>query len=84
MDNGRIQWELDALLNRDLTTPIAIGSYLAVGDFEGYVHLIAQSDGRFVGRRRVDTKGLYTPILADGNRLFVMGNSGRLSAFEIQ
>ncbi|MDC3364899.1 PQQ-binding-like beta-propeller repeat protein, partial [Pseudomonadales bacterium] len=84
MDNGRIQWELDDLLNRDLTTPIAIGSYLAVGDFEGYVHLIAQSDGRFVGRRRVDTKGLYTPALADGNRLYVMGNSGRLSAFEIQ
>jgi outer membrane protein assembly factor BamB len=46
--------------------------------------LIAQSDGRFVGRRRVDTKGLYTPALADGNRLYVMGNSGRLSAFEIQ
>lgn len=84
MDNGRIQWELDDLLNRDLTTPIAIGSYLAVGDFEGYVHLIAQSDGRFVGRRRVDTKGLYTPALADGNRLYIMGNSGRLSAFEIQ
>ena len=84
MDNGRIQWQIDALMHRDLTNPVAVGSYLAVGDFEGYVHLIAQSDGRFVGRQRVDAKGLYTPVVADGNRLFVMGNSGRLSAFEIQ
>jgi outer membrane protein assembly factor BamB len=48
------------------------------------VHLIAQSDGRFVGRRRVDSKGIYTPVLAADNRLFVMGNSGRLSVFELQ
>jgi len=84
MDNGRIQWSLEALANRDLTTPVTAGSYLAVADFEGYVHLIAQSDGRFVGRRRVDSKGIYTPVLAQDNRLFVMGNSGRLSAFELQ
>lgn len=84
MDNGRIQWSTDALSNRDVTTPVTTGSFIAVADFEGYVHLIAQSDGRFVGRRRVDSKGIYTPVLAADNRLFVMGNSGRLSVFELQ
>ena len=84
MDSGRVQWETDALLHRDITVPAAISSFIAVGDFEGYVHVLAQSDGRFVARRKVDSKGIYTPIITEGARLFVMANSGRLSAFELQ
>ena len=82
--NGRDVWETEALLNRDITTPVTAGSYVVVGDFEGYLHVIAQSDGRFVGRRKVDRKGIYTPAVTDGNRVYVMGNSGRLSSFELR
>ncbi|HIG59449.1 MAG TPA: outer membrane protein assembly factor BamB [Gammaproteobacteria bacterium] len=84
MDNGRVQWDIEALLNRDVTVPVATGSYVALGDFEGYLHIIAQSDGRFVARRRVDSAGIFTPIVSDGSRLYVMGNSGKLFAFEIR
>jgi outer membrane protein assembly factor BamB len=84
MADGRDVWEVDALKHRDVTVPVSTGSYIAVGDFDGYLHIIAQSDGRFVGRRRVDGNGIQSPVVADGNRLFVVGNSGRLSAFEIQ
>ena len=59
-------------------------SYIVVGDFEGYLHVIAQSDGRFVGRRKVDGNGLYSPAVVDGNRIYVMGTSGSLSAYDIQ
>jgi outer membrane protein assembly factor BamB len=82
--NGRDVWEIDALKHRDITAPVGTGSFIAVGDFEGYLHLVAQSDGRFVGRRKVDGDGLLSPVVVDGNRLFVLGNSGRLSVFEIQ
>jgi outer membrane protein assembly factor BamB len=84
MADGRDVWEIEALMNRDVTVPVSTGSYLAVGDFKGYLHIIAQSDGRFVARRRVDGDGIQSPVVVDGNRLFVMGNSGRLSVFEIQ
>ena len=84
METGRDVWEVTALQHRDITAPVSTGSYIAVGDFDGYLHIIAQSDGRFVGRRRVDGDGILAPVVADGNRLFVMGNSGRLSTFEIQ
>jgi outer membrane protein assembly factor BamB len=84
MEDGRDVWEIEGLMNRDVTVPVSTGSYLAVGDFDGYLHIIAQSDGRFVARRRVDGDGIQSPVVVDGNRLFVMGNSGRLSAFEIQ
>ncbi|HJP52164.1 MAG: outer membrane protein assembly factor BamB [Pseudomonadales bacterium] len=83
-DNGREVWQTDALLYRDITTPVAVGSYVAVGDFEGYLHLIAQSDGRFVGRRVIDKKGINSPAVVDGRRIYIMGNSGRLSALEIR
>ena len=84
MADGRDVWEIDALMHRVVTTPVSTGSYIAVGDFDGYLHIIAQSDGRFVGRRRVDGDGIQSPVVVDGNRLFIMGNSGRLSAFEIE
>lgn len=82
--SGRDVWEIEALKYRHITAPVGTGSFIAVGDFEGYLHIIAQSDGRFVGRRKVDGDGLLSPVVADGNRLFVLGNSGRLSVFEIR
>lgn len=82
--NGRENWKNESLLYRDLTTPVPLGSYLVVGDFEGYLHLVAQSDGRFVGRVRIDGDGINSPVVVDGSRMYVLGNSGRLSALEIR
>ncbi|MDB9866232.1 outer membrane protein assembly factor BamB [Pseudomonadales bacterium] len=77
-------WTTEALLYRDITTPVAVSSYVAVGDFEGYLHLIAQSDGRFVGREKLDNAGLTAPVIADGSRIYVISNSGRLLALEVR
>jgi outer membrane protein assembly factor BamB len=82
--NGRETWKNESLLFRDITAAVPISSYLAIGDFEGYLHLVAQSDGRFVGRVRVDKDGLRSQAIVDGSRIFVMGNSGRLSALELR
>jgi outer membrane protein assembly factor BamB len=43
-------WSNDALARRQLTTPAVFSSNVAVGDLEGYLHLLSQVDGRFVGR----------------------------------
>jgi outer membrane protein assembly factor BamB len=84
MSTGKEVWRVDALTYRDITAAAAVGNYIAVGDLEGYVHLIAQSDGRFVGRQKVDGKGINSTILASGNNLYVMGNSGKLTALSIR
>jgi outer membrane protein assembly factor BamB len=83
-DNGREVWRVDALLHRDITAPVAIGSYLAFTDLEGYLHLVAQSDGRFVGRRKIDGSGVISGVVAEGGRLYVMGNKGSLFVLEIR
>nr|NIQ94991.1 outer membrane protein assembly factor BamB [Desulfuromonadales bacterium] len=84
MENSREAWVMDALGYRDITAPVAIGSFVVVGDFEGYLHFVAQSDGRFVGRRRVDGDGIMSGPVVEGSRLYIMGKSGRLSAYEIR
>lgn len=76
-------WENDQLLLRKLSPPIGFSNYVAVGDDEGYIHLLAQSDGRFVGRGKV-RGGVRAKMLSDGNLLYVFSNSGNLVAFRVQ
>ena len=82
--NGDQEWTTDALKNRRLTAPATISSYVAVGDFEGYIHLLAQSDGRFVGRERVEHGALTSPFVVDGARLYIQTRSGLLFAYDLR
>ena len=82
--NGQgIRWEQDALGFRNLSRPTPVNSYVAVADFEGYVHLVSQVDGEFVGRTKTDGDGVRADMIGDGNLLYVYGNSGKLFAYEI-
>lgn len=77
-------WENEQLARRELSPPLGFSNYVAVGDFEGYVHLLSQVDGHFTGRARVDRKGVRARMLNLGNTLYVYGNSGDLVALRIQ
>lgn len=77
-------WNNEQLDLRNLTAPSSFSNYVAVGDFEGYLHLLSQVDGRFVGRTRVDSDGIRAPIQSRGNTLYVFGNGGNLSAYTVQ
>jgi outer membrane protein assembly factor BamB len=82
--NGQGQrWQQDALAFRGLNRPTPVSSYLAVADFEGYVHVLSQVDGSFVGRVKADRKGARADMLSEGNILYVFGNSGKLIAYEL-
>ena len=77
-------WSNDALARRQLSAPAVFSSYVAVGDFEGYLHLLSQTDGRFVGRERIDSDGLRVKPLVVGDWLYAFGNSGELVALTIR
>jgi outer membrane protein assembly factor BamB len=81
--NGDDIWRQDALIRREPTAPVAFGTAVVVGDFEGYVHFFNNFDGRPVARVRVG-KGMisHAPVVI-GGRLFVQSESGTLSAFTI-
>ncbi|MGA0806760.1 MAG: PQQ-binding-like beta-propeller repeat protein, partial [Pseudohongiellaceae bacterium] len=76
-------WESDALIRRQLSAPLGFSNFVAVADFQGYVHLLSQVDGRFVGRARVDRKGVRARMVNQGNTIYVLGNSGKLAALRV-
>ena len=82
-DRGDVVWQHALLARRGLTAPLAYSNYLVVGDAEGYLHVMAQRDGRMMGRTKVAGKGLRTPFtLADGT-FYVLDNAGGLHAYSI-
>jgi outer membrane protein assembly factor BamB len=83
-NNGQLKWENDQLIRRRLSAPQSFGNYVAVADFEGYVHIMNQTDGQFVARRKVDGNGVRSPMLAIGETLYVYGNGGELEALSVQ
>ena len=78
-----VMWTYQKLLRRQPSAPAVISSNVAVGDLEGYVHLLSQVDGLFVARKRLDKKGIRVHPLVVGNWMYVFGNSGKLVALTI-
>ena len=83
-ESGEVVWETSVFKNRKLTAPVAFSNYVVVGDDEGYLHVLAQRDGRMLGRRKVDGDGLRSTFKIADTTLFVLGNSGGLHAFDIE
>lgn len=85
--NGATIWKQEKLAYRNVTRPTIIGNdYLAVGDFEGYVHILSRYDGHFVARYQLGqfdhtgwdlATGIIVPPIARGdNRLAVVTRGG--------
>lgn len=84
-DNGQgALWTQTVLARRELTEPVVFIDTIGVGDYEGYLHLLAREDGRLVARTRVDSDGLRATMIADEKLLYVYGNSGKLVAYKLQ
>jgi outer membrane protein assembly factor BamB len=81
LTSGEQLWQNDKLLRRRLGGPQVFGDYVAVVDFEGYMHVLDQATGELAARDRVDRGGVRAPMLTDGQTLYVYGNGGGLRAF---
>ncbi|MEM8943495.1 MAG: PQQ-binding-like beta-propeller repeat protein, partial [Pseudomonadota bacterium] len=83
--NGQgLRWEQEALAWRGLSQPVPVSSYLAVVDYQGYLHFLSQVDGEFVARVRPDKNGVRADLLSEGNTLYVFSNSGKLIAYDVR
>ena len=78
-----VVWRQEGLKNRKLTSPLAFSNYVLVGDADGYLHVLAQSDGRFIARYRLSA-GLRSPMVERDGIVYVLANDGKLSALEIR
>ena len=76
-------WEQEDLKLRQLTAPASISNLLAVGDFEGYIHLLNAQSGNFEGREKV-SRNPITEIESKGSYLLISDASGRVQKFTIK
>ncbi|PKH65578.1 outer membrane protein assembly factor BamB [Psychrobacter sp. 4Dc] len=80
-NSGETLWESDELAYRDLTNPVMIGNYIAIGDFDGVVHLFNPATGSIVSR--VETKGALTNLQVQGSRLMTQSTSGQVAIWQL-
>lgn len=83
-NSSDVVWQNEELQYRDLTAPKTISNYVAIADYEGYLHLVSQIDGRIVGRTRIDNDGIRSSLIDDDGKLIVYGNSGSLVSLTIE
>ena len=84
LKSGTERWRQTQFSFRELGAPTAFSSYVAVADFEGYIHLLSQVDGTVVGREHIGSDGVRAQMLSRSGVLYVYGNSGKLKAYEIE
>ncbi len=74
---GAILWEQNDLKLRKLTSPVSIKNFVAVGDLEGYIHLLDAKNGDFLGRKKISRKPILE-LTAERNFLLAVDESGKL------
>jgi len=77
---GASAWKQDKLAQRHPGGPQIVGSYVAVIDVEGYVHLLDRRDGTLVGRLATDgTPATSQPARAGDNAVWESTNGTLVS-----
>jgi outer membrane protein assembly factor BamB len=87
LDNssGKSFWRQGGLLNRQVSAPMPIGEYVAVGDLEGYVHFLNNEDGAFAARIQTDKSAvLAQPVYLGDSRLLVQTSGGGVYAISLK
>ncbi|MBS3916764.1 MAG: outer membrane protein assembly factor BamB [Sulfuritalea sp.] len=75
--NGATVWKQDKLFMRQVSRPIALGSHIAVGDYQGVVHLLRRENGAFAARFNTDSSGISAePQRVAGGFLMQTRNGG--------
>lgn len=80
---GKSFWRQAALKNRQLTAPVPMGTWLAVGDVEGYVHFLSREDGAIDGRVKASDSA-FMPKMQLINRTTVLGQTRDGGIYAIQ
>ena len=83
-ETGKTFWRQAGLLNRRLSAPLPMGSVIAVGDLEGYLHFLTRDEGGFAARIKLDGNAVMSLIAgASSNQLIAETRDGGIFAISI-
>lgn len=82
-NGGAAYWRQERVQYRRVTAPVAVGDVVAVGDFEGFLHFFAGSDGRQVARFEAGGGPILTPPLVRGDTVYALSAGGSVVAVQV-
>jgi outer membrane protein assembly factor BamB len=80
---GSTTWKNGQMLLRGVTAPYAIGDFVVVGDFEGYLHGLKREDGNFAARIQLDGGAIVTAPIELDDGLLVQTLGGDIYSLSI-
>jgi outer membrane protein assembly factor BamB len=81
-ESGNVNWRQANLKHRVVSGPANMGSYVVVGDAEGYLHWLNKSDGRLAARASVGS-AIYAAPVTKNNVLYALTNNGYVAAYTL-
>jgi outer membrane protein assembly factor BamB len=81
--NGATLWKQDKFSMRGITSPLAVGDFVAVADREGYVLLMSRDDGVVAARVRADSSAIRAAPQAYRSGLVVQSQDGGVYALSV-
>jgi len=82
--NGRSIWKQDRLAHRQLSLPLPLGTEVALGDLQGYIHMLARESGAFLARVATDGSPVRAAPVKLPDGFLVQTQSGGLYALTLQ
>ena len=79
-DDGEKKWSSDKLLNRQLSAPLLVGTFLVVGENNGTLHFINKDDGSILNRVETDGYALASAPVLMGTTLVAITKRGLVTA----
>ena len=82
---GNNPWKQDKLSDRKLSSPVSVAErFVAVGDYQGQIHLIDSEDGAFAARVGTDGSPINSVMLPLKSGLIVQTSNGGIVALKIE
>lgn len=82
---GKTYWRQAALKNRQITAPLPMGSLVAVGDVEGYIHFLGREDGALASRIKTNNSPIMPQLaLINSNTLLAQARDGSIFAVQVK
>lgn len=83
-NTGATIWKQDKLFARQTSAPVQVGLFVALGDFEGYIHFLDRDDGGFAVRVPTDGSPIKARPIRVGQNILVQTREGSLYAVAVK
>ena len=75
---GNSLWKQEALEGRELGAPVVVDDYIAVADYQGYIHWLDRESGKLVSRTKTVKTGIRTPLQVIDHHILALNNEGKM------